>query len=514
MFYELEKINSKLNCLNCQRKMNLTSLKPRVLPCGETICDECAHLVKVDDENKFECLICHERHHLTTTELIQNKSLIRLIEEKPVEPFRGETVNVLKRKLHQLSIFMNEFATPYKSRRQILDDHCNNIRFRLELIKESLIEYVHKYSNEFGKQIDAYEQECQRNLNESDFRSTELLNETDQFLKEWCLYLARTDMSERDLNKALEKIDRIKIRFEVERENLKRHIFNGKLLQFVENDSINIKADLLGKIEMQKLNPIFKELVRIDIREVCKHEGNESLALSTFRVDRLKNGTFVIGFSDEFSFKALLTLNRTDGEALKTNKLNLFTKANPLFDFLTCENRIVHSDFCFKQQLFKMCVRDEKFQLLYDLTLSSDEKKVCTHDSKIYILMKNHEIKVYTLALQFLSTISPELLIKDDNLQLEVSHNVYLTRNSHKMRVYLVDEEREVKFLVPNAKFFVRHDEKKIVTYYSEAKEIVHFNFNGDIVYARTLGDYAQNLSFFLDSNYNMCFYDEENLYV
>jgi hypothetical protein len=128
--------------------------------------------------------------------------------------------------------------------------------------------------------------------------------------------------------------------------------------------------------------------------------------------------------------------------------------------------------------------------------------------------MKNHEIKVYTLALQFLSTISPELLIKDDNLQLEVSHNVYLTRNSHKMRVYLVDEEREVKFLVPNAKFFVRHDEKKIVTYYSEAKEIVHFNFNGDIVYARTLGDYAQNLSFFLDSNYNMCFYDEENLYV
>ena len=54
MYFEENQINDIFLCQHCQGGLE----RPKLLPCGETICSFCVSCIKVLNLNMFECLVC------------------------------------------------------------------------------------------------------------------------------------------------------------------------------------------------------------------------------------------------------------------------------------------------------------------------------------------------------------------------------------------------------------------------------------------------------------------------
>ncbi len=56
MYFEGNKINNKINCEKCQKKL----VKPIMLPYGFTVCSSCVS----NDDQMFTCEFCSEQHNI------------------------------------------------------------------------------------------------------------------------------------------------------------------------------------------------------------------------------------------------------------------------------------------------------------------------------------------------------------------------------------------------------------------------------------------------------------------
>ena len=57
MYYNKNAVINILNCKNCLERLD----KPKILPCGETICSFCTSSLKIEDK-MFKCLVCKQKH--------------------------------------------------------------------------------------------------------------------------------------------------------------------------------------------------------------------------------------------------------------------------------------------------------------------------------------------------------------------------------------------------------------------------------------------------------------------
>ena len=63
---------------------------PKNLPFGETICSHCESFIKIDNENKFDCLICKEKHEMLKNKVLpMNKPLLAMLSIEPIKISRG-----------------------------------------------------------------------------------------------------------------------------------------------------------------------------------------------------------------------------------------------------------------------------------------------------------------------------------------------------------------------------------------------------------------------------------------
>ena len=59
MFFETNQVNDALLCIHCEGRLS----KPKILPCGETICSLCETNIQTIDK-MFECLVCKKIHKM------------------------------------------------------------------------------------------------------------------------------------------------------------------------------------------------------------------------------------------------------------------------------------------------------------------------------------------------------------------------------------------------------------------------------------------------------------------
>ena len=77
MFYELNQIESNLECPHCKNRLQ----SPKCLPCGESICEFCIQSYLNSHDKQFNCPVCKLMHPMPIDlQLADNKlAIIALI---------------------------------------------------------------------------------------------------------------------------------------------------------------------------------------------------------------------------------------------------------------------------------------------------------------------------------------------------------------------------------------------------------------------------------------------------
>lgn len=205
MFYEEIQINENLICDICKKVFD----EPRILPCGETFCSKCIHLMAkpkgtTDTENFLLCSACSEMHPVPKTGFPLNKQIIRLINQKPKVFNRGAQAETLKTNLVQITNELNEFNQKIKSKTDIIKDYCENIKSDVDLVTESAKEYINKFNKSFIEQINKYRDNCiERMLSDNDYNEKldKFLKDSSKFLEGWNTYLKQSEIDENKIKK-------------------------------------------------------------------------------------------------------------------------------------------------------------------------------------------------------------------------------------------------------------------------------------------------------------------------
>ena len=97
MFYEEEQIRNVLNCDKCSKRLD----EPKVLPCGATVCSSCIAALKIANF-KFDCTMCNKVHIYPADGFPTSKTIQYLLNFKPNEIPRTESVKTLQTTLNEI----------------------------------------------------------------------------------------------------------------------------------------------------------------------------------------------------------------------------------------------------------------------------------------------------------------------------------------------------------------------------------------------------------------------------
>ena len=75
MYFQETLVSSLLNCKVCESKLR----NPVVLPCGNSICNECVDFLKVSKNDYLVCSDCHQTHIIPENGFTINKKLAKIL---------------------------------------------------------------------------------------------------------------------------------------------------------------------------------------------------------------------------------------------------------------------------------------------------------------------------------------------------------------------------------------------------------------------------------------------------
>jgi hypothetical protein len=252
MFYKKEEVDSVLICPLCTGILR----DPRILPCGTTACHSCIQQ-RSDSENQFECQTCREKHQPSRPEgFFPNKIVLKLIESKASDVYRGEKVERLKSMLDEIKSVSDSFKVNLNKGPDEITEYCTVLRNEVHLQAEILIEKVHKLNEKLIAEIDSYEKEC---LKVFDNKSVEKERELDEFLakmntfySENSKYLSEFVIDEVKVEDSLSQANSYLYKLKKKQNKVKRVKFNSNLMGF-KKKAFEEEESLVGSMEMSNL---------------------------------------------------------------------------------------------------------------------------------------------------------------------------------------------------------------------------------------------------------------------
>ena len=155
MIYEENLIH---NCATCNTEYDM----PHILPCGETMCGKCVNKYTIEiHKNAFiHCPYCDERHQIPPNGFPINKAISKLLNEAPIEIYRGETYENLKSALKEIKEDSDQLNINIQYGVDKIDENCSNLLNEVKMITEDKLEHIHKFSKTFSNEIINYKTEC------------------------------------------------------------------------------------------------------------------------------------------------------------------------------------------------------------------------------------------------------------------------------------------------------------------------------------------------------------------
>jgi len=151
--FQFKKINALFNCKLCKGVL----VDPILLPCGETVCK--AH---TDQISKGKCMLCSEMHYVPPKEgFLENKIVKNLLEN------RANKINLnfsqfkdYNKIIQDLNNNLKEIETIRKDPENYISHYFSELTIQVDLRRETLIEEIHKYSDELIQKIEKLKQDC------------------------------------------------------------------------------------------------------------------------------------------------------------------------------------------------------------------------------------------------------------------------------------------------------------------------------------------------------------------
>lgn len=435
-----------------------------------------------------------------------------------------------------------------------LREHCNEIRRRVQLAKETRIQSLEEISEKLLAKIDEHEREISETIlkaNNDTFLAR--LNKMKLDLDEWndCLDKHLVD------SKLIENANERLLNFAFERINIDRFLLNGQFLYFEEDSKINKLGEVYSicmnsfdenGTDKFDLKEFYQEIKKNNLIEVKRLKilhflsnrdvlivGINWLSVWFFIYD-IQNKTSkkkikfkVDGIEDKFSFQTV------------SNKICIIYKEQRAYDYqlpnedVPNPNEVVTNRTNEEESwLFSVLdnnleishQRREKFNISFDENISL----IGANDSFLFIYSSyEHEkgLYIYDWSLEKIRKMDRNNKLgrpfhkplmynfdeKSSDKIVSVDEKYYLITDklydSYDRKVLsIIDEETEKLLLQIEAKQFLMDTKKNLILI--DEKSIKYFNSKGDFKYEVELDRKYENFNWSLNQNDQLCFVDEE----
>jgi hypothetical protein len=228
MFFETNLVNEILLCEQCKGRLDL----PKILPCGKTICSFCAPLNFLSTiDNKFDCLVCKNKHEVPKDGLIINEAILKLLSVKVMCVSRGKAFDALENFLDEIQKKHRCIKRGIENSTDLINEYCSDLRTEVQITAEEIILQVNDLSSKIFEEINEYEKELIE-FNKTNSKSLDEFNKIAKELESFYTvnneYLKQYVVDDEILLKSNKEASSLIRKAEMEIENLKDNIFNGQ----------------------------------------------------------------------------------------------------------------------------------------------------------------------------------------------------------------------------------------------------------------------------------------------
>ena len=231
MFYQAKEINDLIICSCCKGTFD----DPRVLQCGNSLCNNCINYLLNREQSGFNCSMCKSFHEIPLNGFIKNNELAKLSKLKPNEVSRSGIACHCKAMLKQIDDKAKQLGNDLAIGKNKIAEYCDFIRNDINLAAESWHQYIENYHEEFTNKINKYEEECLKHYDQF-LQDKQLfddyIKESEDFSKKWSEYFENFIINDDELQVTFEKAQVLLKILNKKEKNLKSEIFNGRLIQF------------------------------------------------------------------------------------------------------------------------------------------------------------------------------------------------------------------------------------------------------------------------------------------
>lgn len=240
MFYREADINKNLKCKRCLLRFSDPKI---IVPCLKTLCANCVDELTTNDGH-IDCFFCQIKHKVPTDGFKLNEPLAELLKLAPNTVYRSPMVKQLKEKLDQMSLLSDELVDKVINSTDEISSYCSSLRNQIDLVAETRIEEVNALRADFLKQVNDYEKECMEKMKLNIPIFNNQIDDLQKLKQETDNYLSEFEIDDQIVKMHNERTELNLVKLKQLSEDLKSKQFNGKLLIFKANETID--NQLLG----------------------------------------------------------------------------------------------------------------------------------------------------------------------------------------------------------------------------------------------------------------------------
>ena len=350
-----QKQNPQLKCCICKEVFEQSI---NLLPCGENMCQDCLNKETKTNKTSFKCQTCGNNHKVPKKGFPKQNQFQSTLESD--EPRLG-----LNELLERFETNILDSSTCIDEAEQRMKAQCDYVKDELEVSVESVIDELNKLKLSLFQEIDAYQEKCCKNIEDSRVEERKRFNETllkcQKQLNEW----KRMEFtSKSEILLISKEAHNLTSELKNSRSEFEKYFYGDKVISFKERAK-ELDTSILGKI-------FYKSYI----------DSGESYLVD---IERLK------------SLKDCKKISYLTGDSVKTLGVHLSILAS-----LT-ENKIVVCTYEVRNVAFTVCLR------LYDINgtlLRNNYENVnmhlismCAFEKHVSVILRDnlaaHSLKLY-----------------------------------------------------------------------------------------------------------------------
>lgn len=431
MFYTDDELKDLVTCPRCDNRFS----DPRILPCGNTICNDCID----SNDGCFACIICNSNHQIPNDGFIKNENTSKLLKKRPSEIYRG-------RKVEELNSLLNKLKSELKSLKDGMNDQEHKVSERLDSVisnidtaAENAIEVIQNSRDILLKTINNHKEKIlkSKKLEQSEITTlNELSEKMEEFHDKWESYLKKCKIDEDEISKAILEAKKTVNLIQKKNRDFESCIFNNQVMKF-EPVKFSDEKNSIGSLTLYTQPGLddIDNLKQLDLN-LYIDKNNNILDFLLF-----PDGRILVIVGDTTTNNIIFTMFDHEYRLVSKNVFQIERPKNAIVENFG----IIGTDVFFRylkhtssfSQICKVnCKIDSKnFKIDKEITFNGEIQDLSYNSSYVFVLNSELKLKSYDTNLKNLNILSHAIdKIVSDNYVSKM--NCFLFTNDEHLFLY------------------------------------------------------------------------------